>query len=230
LSPKTITIPAKVRFLLLNGLTKESVNKAKYYIYAHKCISGTYVGMTTDPVKRLQQHFKEAFNDGSNYFNDEFKIAIRKNRWDFKHYIVAIANTEEIAKSKEASAIGFYSDKLNMRIEKTHIGRDYKFEEINEISGRAMMLEKKTTKKPQNTKSDSDRKTVIGEIYMEQGRKRVRTIEGQHYPKGMNIGCPRDDRARFNIGDKVRVNVSLSKKGNKEFLRAANTTKLILVK
>lgn len=232
MSPKTITIPAKVRFILLNGLTKESINKAKYYIYAHKCISGTYVGMTTDPVKRLQQHFKEAFNEGSNYYNDKFKVAIRTNRNNFKHYIVAVAGSEEIAKNKECSAIQFYSENLNMRVEKSSGQRDYNFNKINDISGTSLVLDKNKSKQSENVKSNSDRSTVIGEIYLEQGRKRVKTIEGQAFPKGMNIACARDERAKFNVGDKVRVNVAITKGKvrEKDFLRAANTSKLILVK
>jgi len=51
--------PSKIRFLLVNGLLESDVKNADFFVYAHVCNDGMYVGMTNDPVKRWQQHFKE---------------------------------------------------------------------------------------------------------------------------------------------------------------------------
>jgi hypothetical protein len=48
-------LPApKIRFLLANGLNESDVKNASYFVYAHICRAGMYVGLSKDPVKRWQ--------------------------------------------------------------------------------------------------------------------------------------------------------------------------------
>lgn len=76
----------------------------------------------------------------------------------------------------------------------------------------------------------SQRIPVVGEIYVEFGRKRVRSISGQPFPAGLNIECDRKERIKFNPGDRVRIKVSMSEKANgTQYLTAAKTAKLVPV-
>lgn len=223
-----MNIPAKIRFKLINNITLNEVKKSAYVIYAHSCSEGVYVGMSSDPVKRWQEHYSDAFNKDSHHYNGKFRAAIRKCGSNFTHYIVAIANSENDARNKEAAAIEYYGDQLNMIVEINHGDLDYGFNSISNQIGQIVVLDKKESRGVFYSRDDSQRITVTGEIYFQEGRKRLRTITGQAFPSGMNIECPRDERARFNIGDKVRVNVALSTKRGTKYLVSAKTAKLVL--
>ena len=222
--------PPKLRFLLINNISLDDIKKNSFVIYAHSCPDGVYVGVASDPVGRWQQHFADAFNENSPYYNDEFKEAIRKYTNNFEHYIVAVANFENAAKKKEAAAIRFYSRNLNMREEADPGERDYGFQSIASQIGKGEILNKKGKTGSEYSRSDSDRQTVIGEIYFSAGRNRLRSIEGNPFPAGLNIECGREERKRFKPGDKVRVKVAISEKANgTKYLTAAKTARLILV-
>lgn len=62
------------------------------------------------------------------------------------HYIVALAGSKEIAKKKEAAAILFYSDRLNMLVDIKGDDRDYDFRSIDSQIPLPVVLEKKGTK------------------------------------------------------------------------------------
>jgi hypothetical protein len=222
--------PPKLRFTLINNLAEDEVKKSNYVVYALECPEGVYVGMSSDPVKRWQEHCADAFNKDSLHYNDELKAAIRKCGNTFAHYIVAVASTEAAARSKEAAAIEYYGNRLNMIVETIRSGRDYGFSPIGKQIGRTVFLEKKGTTGAWHPRNDSQRKTVIAEIYMSGGKKRLRTINGQPFRAGLNIECSESERAKFNVGDKVRVNVAMSEKRGTEYLVAAKTASLVLVK
>lgn len=222
-------MPSKIRFKVINKISQEQLLNSHYVIYGHQCSEGLYIGMTDDPVKRWNEHYKDAFNTESPYYNDTFKVAIRKHGSTFSQLIIAIANTEREAKIKEAAAIEYYKSQLNTKTERVDSERDFGFSSIESQLGYTIFLEKKKGSGAYSSRNDSQRKTVIGEIYEQEGRKRLRTISNQVFPEGMKIECSREERNRFNVGDKVRINVALSEKRGTKYLVAAKTAKLVLV-
>lgn len=226
-----MNIPTKIRFYLVNGVSENNVKCNKYVIYAHICSDGIYIGMAECPVRRWQEHVSNSLNNFSKYYDDKFREAIRHcGPGQFKHYILAVSNFEEIAKNKEASAIKYYESNLNMRMEASNEHQDYGYRPLDSQISTSIILEKKSRDGAFYGRDDSDRKTIIAEIYMESGRKRVRCTEGQPFQSGLNVECARDERERFNVGDKVRVNVALSEQKGKKYLVAAKTSKLVPVK
>lgn len=226
-----MNIAAELRFELVNGISEKDVKDNQYVIYAHLCKEGIYVGMTQDPVKRWQEHVSDSLNQDSHNFDDKFREAIRRcGQNKFKHYILAVANFEKSAKNKEASAIKFYGKNLNMKIETESNSRDYGFRPLVSQIGVNIILKKKSREGAFYSRGDNSRKTITAEIYIEGGRKRLRSISGQVFPAGLNIECSRDERAKFNVGDKVRVNVALSEKKGKQYLVAGKTSMLTAVK
>ena len=220
---------SKLSFELLNKINADIVKNSKYIIYAHACPKGVYVGIATDPVERWQQHLNNAFNESSQYCNEKFKDAILAFGNNFNHYIVAVSDFEKSAKNKEAAAIAFYSKQLNMRREINSGGRNYNFQPIGSHITQKIMLGKRD-RRVSVSRSGCERKTVIAVICFESGRKRLRTISGQVFPQGLYIQCPKDERERFDVGDKVRVNVAMSENSKKgrNYLIAASTTRLVL--
>ncbi|MBD9354812.1 GIY-YIG nuclease family protein [Methylomonas albis] len=105
----TLYLPVKMRFKLINHLSLDVVKNSKYLIYAHQCSEGVFVGMAADPVKRWQEHLSDANTEFSHNYNDSFRRAIRKCGNNFIHYIIGVANTENLAKDKEAIAIEYYA-------------------------------------------------------------------------------------------------------------------------
>ena len=225
-----MNLPSKIRFTVINNISVDEVKKSNYLIYAHACSEGVYVGMSSDPVKRWQEHYGDAFNKYSHNYSDKFKEAIRKCSNNFTHYIIGLASTESLARKKEAAAISFYGDRLNTILESSSLPNEYNFQSIGKQLGLNVFLEKKGTEGAYSSRTDAQRTTVTGEIYFQEGRKRLRTIEGQAFPAGMNIDCSKEERARFNVGDRVRVNVAMSQKSNgTKYLVAAKTAKLVKV-
>jgi predicted GIY-YIG superfamily endonuclease len=221
-------LPPKIRFKLINNIKLEAVKKSEYVIYAHHCSEGTYIGRTDDPVRRLQEHYADAFNINIHHYNEEFKVAIRKCGTVMEHYIVALATSEEIAKKKEAAAILFYSDRLNVIVDSKGDDRDYGFRTIDSQIPLPEFLEKKGRAGTTHSRGDDKRKTVTAEIYMEGSQKRLRTIEGQVFRAGLNIQCDTSETAKFSPGDKVRINVALSDRKGTEYLVAAKAATLVL--
>ena len=225
-----MNVPSKIRFTLINGVKTEDVKNSKFLIYAHVCPSGTYIGVTNDPVKRWQEHCSDAFNKNSHNYDDQFRMEIRKYKSNFNHYIIATANFEKTSRNKEASAIKFYEPELNMKKETETEKQNYYYKKIEGQIGIKYFLEKKGRSGTNYSREDKERVTVTGEIYTEFGRKRLRTVNGQKFPAGMNIECSRSERSRFDNGDRVRINVAESKKANgTKYLVSAKTAKLIFV-
>lgn len=223
-------VPSEMYFTAINRVTVDDIKNSNFLIYAHVCSDGIYIGMSIDPVKRWQEHCSDALNKSSHNYDDKLRIAIRRHEKNFKHYIIGTAKFEKSARNKEAFAIRFYNANLNMKLETIKSASDYYFRPIEGQIGENIRLAKKGRTGTHLSRADSDRETVIGEIYTEYGRKRLRVIEGQKFPSGMNIECSRSERSRFNNGDTVRVNVALSEKSNgTKYLVAAKTSKLILM-
>ncbi len=215
--------PPKIRFLLVNGLTEDDLKNAKYYIYAHICRSGMYIGVSKDPVKRWQEHFSNAFNEGYRDHDDDFRVAIRGWNHSFKHYILAVDSKEESAKKKEASAINFYPCNLNMKNELDDPKVKSIFRVIENQIPVPIILSKKKNKKQGDSKSDKDRINVVGIVYKEFGRKRLKTIDEQPFKKGMKISCSKKELDKFEFGSKVTIKVSKMNREGSDFLKAANT-------
>lgn len=219
--------PSRIRFELLNSLSEKEAKESKFVIYAHECTKGLYIGYTSDPVKRWHEHFAEAMNELGSYYDDAFREAIRFSQHGMKHYILAAANFEKAAKAKEAAAIVFYQPTLNMRKEPNHETKDYGFRPIQGQLGRNVILDKKPSSKASVGRQDKDRKTVTAEIILEHGRKRLLSLPGSDFPEGLRVECARSEREKFNVGDRVKVNVALSEKPNgRKYLVASKTSKL----
>jgi len=223
-----MSINTKIKFFLVNGVSKKDVSSNKYVIYAHLCKSGVYVGVTNNPVKRWQEHVSDALNKDSHNYKDKFRESIRTlGSNTFKHYILAVSNSLEAAKSIEASAIRYYGKNLNTRNEIEINNEDYDFSPLQNQIGTSLLLDKKGRTGATYSRDDSARRTITGEIYIENGRKRVRSIQGQPFPAGLNIECSRNEREKYNPGDKVRVNVAISEKSDgKQYLVAGKTSPL----
>ena len=223
-------LPAsKIRFLLANGITESAVKSSNFVVYGHECNDGLYIGFTNDPVKRWQEHYSNAFNKGYRDYDDLFRQAIRAWRHNFKHYILAVAKSEDMAKIKEASAIQFYAPALNMKIEKCSSDRDFGFRRINGQIFVPSILSKKAKTKQGNARSDKDRVTVVGIVYRDLGRKRLKTIDGQPFPEGLKISCSKTELDKFEYGTKVKVKVSKMSREGTAFLKAATTALLTKV-
>jgi len=90
-------------------------------------------------------------------------------------------------------------------------------------------LEKKSRARQSNAISDKDRLFVVGLVYKNQGRKRLKIVSDQPFPEGMKISCSKDELDSFEYGSKVRIKVAeVSREGTK-FLKAANTASIVLV-
>lgn len=215
--------PPKIRFHLVNGVTESAVKNAEYVIYAHKCKTGMYIGLSKDPVKRWQEHFSNAFNEGYRDYDDDFRVAIRSWKHSFEHYILAVAKFEKDAKNKEAAAIQFYSSNLNMKNEINNSDRYFGFRKFENQIAIPIVLSKKMNKKQGDARTDKDRVTVVGVVYKEQGRKRLKTVAGQAFKEGMNISCSKKALDEFDYGCKVKIKVSKMAREGTEFLKAANT-------
>ncbi|MCW5601376.1 GIY-YIG nuclease family protein [Nitrosomonas sp.] len=219
--------PHVMKFWLLNGVTDLDVTKNEYVIYGHYCKDGLYIGMTNDPVKRWQEHWSEAFNQHSRDYFHEFKAAIRENGSNFDHLILQVADTQNSAKIKEAEAIYYYAPSLNMKAEFNFSNDDFGYRPIDkQISKHIFLATRRENFGTWYSRSDDDRIGVIAEIYYDKGRKRLRTVEGQYYPAGLNIECSRSEREKFKNGDLVKVDVALSVKNGTHYLVAAKTAVL----
>jgi len=219
-----MTINTKIKFFLVNGVSNKDVRNKKYVIYAHLCKSGVYVGVTNNPVKRWQEHVSDALNKDSHNYKDKFREAIRiLGSNTFKHYILAVSNSLEDAKSKESSAIRYYGKNLNTRNEIVTNNEDYGFRSLQNQIGTSLLLDKKGRTGATYSRDDNARQTITAEIYIENGRKRVRSIQGQPFPAGLNVECLRSEREKYNSGDKVRINVALSEKKGTPYLVAGKS-------
>ena len=87
-----------------------------------------------------------------------------------------------------------------------------------------VFLDKKGTTGSWISQSDADRTLIVAEIVEEGGRKRVRCTHNQPFKAGLRVECDKEDRKRFNVGDKVHIKVALSKNG--DYLVAAKTSLL----
>lgn len=221
---------SRIRFELLNALDEREVASARFVVYGHQCLKGLYIGWSSDPVKRWQEHCEAARTPTSPYYDDRFRAAIRGFPQGFKHYILAVASTEVAATRKEAAAIDYYQPTLNERPEYIDTALDCGLRPIVGQIARVAFLESRRSRREVNHHTDRDRKAVIGEIFFDNGRKRVRAIAGQAFPAGLKIECPRSERERFGLGQLVRVKVALAYKDGTAYLVAGKNAVLQPVK
>lgn len=208
----------KMKFQLLNGLDENQVKSASYVVYLHQCTSGCYVGWSSDPVKRWEIHCIDSRNPSGDYYNDSLKVAIRRHGTAFQHYILGVANSEHIAKSKEAYAIAFYDCALNERREKLE-GKTYPFRKIDDQLGKPVFLSRKSAKGATVSRKDKDREWVEVEIVRQGSTKGVRCSKGKYV--GLMVQCDEEQREDFSIGDQAKIKVACSERKGKPFLVAA---------
>ncbi|APD93962.1 hypothetical protein BM523_08160 [Alteromonas mediterranea] len=221
----------EVRFYLANGLTPDVVTTAKYVVYGHECAVGLYIGYTADPARRWQEHVKSAFEETDRNHNNSFKKAIRAHPQGFKHFILAVASTDNIAQTKEAAAIRFYKPGLNTR-ELSALGEHhYTFRALNNTIVSSLVIRPRSRKRELNTKSDSDRVTVEAIVFTQGERKRLKTLRAEPFNKIMNISCHKQSLDDFGDGTIVKLKVALA--GGEErgtYLKAARTASITRVR
>lgn len=223
-----MNLQSRIRFELLNGISESQVLSGSFIIYAHSCRNGIYVGQSADPVKRWHEHINEANNIHSTYYNDPLKVAIREcGHEGFLHYIFAVANYENGARKKEAIAIKFYRAALNSRSEPIE---SYDFSNFKPIAGQVstvVFLDKRLKSNDSGIRTDKDRKTVTAEVYMEFGRKRLRSVGCENFPSGLKVECSRDARSELEVGSKVKIKVADAEKRGTRYLVAANSAQIV---
>jgi hypothetical protein len=188
-----------MRFEAINGVTENEVKTSQFFIYAHKCSKGIYVGMAEDPVRRWQEHVQDANNKHSHHYDEKFKIAIRQCGTAFQHYILDIAKFEKAARRKEAAAIEYYEANLNIKDEKVTGDHVYRFRPIDDQISVPVFLDKKGTTGSWVSQSDADRTLIVAEIVEEGGRKRVRCTHNQPFKAGLRVECDKEDTFRKTV-------------------------------
>lgn len=220
-------ISSRMRFELVNGVSKNDIESNKFKIYLHKCPDGIYVGVTEDPVRRWQEHYYEAMQEGNPNYNEPVKRAIRKYGQNFTHYIVAVASFERASRKKEAEAIEFYGANLNARPEAIEGERHCSFKSLESQVSTAIMLEKTGREGAHYSRSDEQRKPVKARVVYDRGRKRLVSVSNSNFPSGLLVECSRSEREKLVVGDIVVVDVALSSKPNgTKYLVAAKTATL----
>lgn len=197
----------------------------------HECVDGLYIGYSTNPARRWEEHVKSAFEETDRNHHNSFKNAIRAHPEGFKHFILAVASTDSIAQTKEAAAIRFYKPRLNTR-EPSALGEHhYTFRALNNTIVSSLVMRPRSQKKEQNTKSDSDRVTVEAIVSTQGERKRLKTLRVEPFEKIMNISCHKQPLDDFGDGTIVKLKVALA--GGEErgtYLKAARTASITLVR
>ncbi|GAA4650940.1 hypothetical protein GCM10023116_32230 [Kistimonas scapharcae] len=200
---------------LINKLTAAQVRNASFVIYAHQCDGGVYVGFCNDVVTRWNTHFSDAFNVKSREYQSPFRCAIRK--YDhFRHFIIAVANTEEEARQIEAEAIREYGT-LNVRNEERCLtGRTCEFGPLSRVNDQMDIRSKRNINN--ESRSDDDRQLALAKIVFHHGRKRLLSIKNEFFPAGLRVECPRPARDPFDEGDIVSFLAALSERKGKQYL------------
>jgi hypothetical protein len=216
-----------IRFELLNGINEKKLLSSTFIIYAHSCRNGIYVGYSSDPVKRWHEHINEANNSCGSYFNDPLKVANREcGHENFQHYVLAAANYENGARRKEATAIQYYGANLNSRSEPIESYDTCDFKPIEGQIASVVFLDKRFKDSQSSVRSDKDRKTVTAIVYMEYGRKRLKSLECENFPAGLNIECSRESRSELEVGSRVKLKVAYAEKRRAKYLVAANSSQI----
>ncbi|QBF82093.1 hypothetical protein EXU30_04760 [Shewanella maritima] len=205
--------------------------KVSHFVYAHINSAGEmYIGFSSDPAKRWAEHISDSVDKLNRNYSAPFKASLRKySPTNWKHYLIASTTSEKLARNREAAAILFYKPKLNKRPELVPFDRDYGFQSIDTQVPERVTLNKKMTSTVYG-RTNSQRKVALGIIVYENGRKRVKSLKNTHFDAGLYIECARSERAKFQPGQRVTINVALSTKPNgTNYLVAAKTSPLKLV-
>lgn len=93
------------------NMKASKVRISNHVIYAHQNEFGEiYIGQSDCMVNRWNAHRQTAESKSDPEYEQKFKKALRKSkRWN--HYVVAIADTQQLANDVESAAIEFYKPK-----------------------------------------------------------------------------------------------------------------------
>lgn len=202
------------------NLKAYQVRNAKHVIYAHQSPSGdVYIGQTSCIVNRWTEHQQVAFSTNHPERNQLFKVALRSHL-NWRHYIVAIAETQYEADIAEASAIDFYKPSLNMHKGRSTTIRDYRFCPLNG-EGREITLENKQVVRYQTQErfTDSERNTILCKAIRKVGKSH---ISFECVADGMRVNVSHTKRVGFSSGDLVRI--SHAAKGKSFYSTTAYST------
>jgi ribosomal protein L19 len=161
-----------------------------------------YIGYTNDPYSRLREHVAASREPLGSGYKTQLSLALREHI-KTERFIIAVSQDEQEARSIEASAITFFKSALNVRPEYSNVIRNFSLnsnKEINLGDKRAKTNEwfVGTTAK--------ERFTIDATIIYDKAKKRVQAQDGYF------VTYSQLEREKFNIGDKVKVNVTFSEK------------------
>lgn len=218
-------------FEVYNGIGPRDLQKSEYVIYAHAIDDEMYIGFSNDPVKRWVEHFQDAMSECSPNFDTLLKSAIRGTRFsNIRHLVLAVADTERLARRKEAEAIRFYKPRLNSG---ATLSTDHGEFGLKRLSGQSPTLVKVFKRQNPGTwrsRTDMDRVPALAEIIWERNRKRLMTVENEFFDAGYRVECSRAEREKFEVGAIVEVEVAESvKRSGGVYLVARKSDALVRV-
>lgn len=212
-------------FDVYNGVTPISIRSCRFIVYAHQIGQAMYIGYSFDPVQRWNQHVSDAYDSYSPNHGSIFKAAIRSHGTkSFRHLILEVARSEEMARRKEAEAVRFYRPSLN---EGATIGvgiKKRRLRTLYEQEAYSFRLEKTKIIGSWKARSDADRSIAIAEVRIERRRKRLVSLRNQNFEAGLRIECSRAEREAFNEGDVVCLLVAESTRHERRYLVARKSS------
>lgn len=214
-----------MEFKIYNLPAHENVAEYPYKVYAHVAGSDMYIGYSSDPVKRWEEHLRDAYDRTSPSYGEVFKRAIRKYKRRFDHLILAVAKTEAEARQKEGGAVQFYRPSLNLGATSLLCGKASDFGDLKEQSPRIVVLQKNPIYGTWRARTDGQRLPAIAKVVYEDRRNRLRTIKNEHFEAGLMIECSRAERKALREGDIVCIDAALSYRGGAKYLAAKKTAK-----
>lgn len=180
------------------------VRNANHIIYAHQSSNGdVYIGQAQCIVNRWAEHHHVANSPSHPERNQKFKVALRTEK-HWKHYIIAIAETQTEADIAEASAINFYNPSLNMHVGRSSISNvDYNFQPLNG-DGRETIIEGKqvTRYQTQERFTDRERSTILCRTIRKVGKSH---ISFECINDGMRVNVSHSKRVDFGEGERVTI-------------------------
>lgn len=216
-----------MNFSLTNGLSGSTVSSAPYVIYAHRCLKGVYVGYSKDPAGRWSAHKQQA-KDGQR--DDKFKQTILKG-FLFKHFILAVAKTEDEALAIEAACIHRYgSGDMNTAITRPDMTLVKKLEDINFRDGEYMPVSLKRRFNRSGSAMKNKKKALAKVIRRANGDVSFRSEANENFGAGMKVSCGKAYRKQFNDGDVVSFMAHQATNDEGPFLAAMNQVMTIMNK
>jgi len=188
------------------------VRNSKHIVYAHQNMKGEiYIGQSVCIVNRWAEHNQIANTSSHPEYDQVFKKSLRENK-HWRHYVIAIANTQAEADFAESAAIAHYKPQLN-----SHPGRgngspsQFGFVPLNAV-GREISIDAKVIKRYLNQErfTDSERKIIKCLAIRKPGKSH---ISFECIDDGCRVSISHHKRVGFKVGDRVSISFAAKTKG-----------------